>query len=120
MKKQLKIKEWGYEVGYDLLGIILKDYKSKNWDKSIEAHQDLIVDILKNKTIGAVEIVNWSLHSHLPRELGKNVEDIQVELDDSEEHPKISIKMKIKKDNKIKNFVMRGEIEYEDILRELE
>lgn len=70
--------EWGYEEKYDLLGIMLKEYKKEDYDRSEEVTAGFIVDILKDGSIGAIEILDWSrecgLRPHQVKDMNIDVE----------------------------------------------
>lgn len=84
------IKEWGYEKKYDLLGILVKDYKKDDWKRTIELKTGFVIDILKDGTIGAIEILGWAQSCKVRPHQVKDMK-IYVDIDVGEFSVKVTV-----------------------------
>lgn len=82
--------EWGYEKKYDLLGIIVKNYKKEDYARSIELKSGFIIDILKDNTIGAIEILDWARSCGIRPHQVKDM-SIDVDINVTEYHVKVTV-----------------------------
>lgn len=82
--------EWGYEEKYDLLGIMMKEYSPKDYARSVELKSGFIIDVLKDNTIGAIEILDWSRSCGIRPHQVKNM-NISVDIEIREYSVKITV-----------------------------
>ena len=77
------MEEWGYEEKYDLLGILMKPYTKKDYSHTVELTAGFIIDILKDGSIGAIEIIDWARGCGIRPHQVKYM-DVDVEINNKE------------------------------------